>query len=152
MGVARKEAKVARRCFLGLVAAALLFFLSGCATCKNKDLEMQGLRDQIRVLETELQVKDNEIANLRESFAQELQEKENMAVEVTETKDRPSVKQIQAALKNAGHNPGPIDGRMGKQTRDAIRAFQRANGLAVDGRVGKLTWALLKEYLVKKVK
>ncbi|MCM8792068.1 MAG: peptidoglycan-binding protein, partial [Candidatus Omnitrophica bacterium] len=59
---------------------------------------------------------------------------------------------IQIALKNAGYNPGEIDGKMGKQTRQAIRAFQKANGLVVDGKVGKRTWSLLREYLYKKAK
>ena len=141
-----------KRYILGLAAIAVIISLAGCATCKNKDLEIQNLRNQVKVLEADLQVKDNEIMNLRESFAKELQKKDKMSGRVIETKERPTVKQIQTALKNAGYNPGPIDGKMGKQTRDAIRAFQRANGLAVDGKVGKLTWALLKEYLTKKVK
>jgi N-acetylmuramoyl-L-alanine amidase len=39
----------------------------------------------------------------------------------------------QARLKNLGYNPGPIDGRLGDRTRAAIRAFQTAKGLTVDG-------------------
>lgn len=152
MEIAEKEVNVVKRYILGLAAIAVIISLAGCATCKNKDLEIQNLRNQVKVLEADLQVKDNEIMNLRESFAKELQKKDKMSGRVIETKERPTVKQIQTALKNAGYNPGPIDGKMGKQTRDAIRAFQRANGLAVDGKVGKLTWALLKEYLTKKVK
>ncbi|MFZ2937989.1 MAG: peptidoglycan-binding domain-containing protein, partial [Candidatus Omnitrophota bacterium] len=38
------------------------------------------------------------------------------------------------------------------QTKDAIKAFQQANNLTVDGKVGKKTWDLLKEYLYKKAK
>jgi peptidoglycan hydrolase-like protein with peptidoglycan-binding domain len=71
---------------------------------------------------------------------------------VVEIKSRPNIKQIQIALKNAGLEPGPIDGRMGRQTREAIRAFQRAHNLPADGKVGKLTWNLLSEYLYKKIK
>jgi peptidoglycan hydrolase-like protein with peptidoglycan-binding domain len=41
---------------------------------------------------------------------------------------------------------------MGKQTREAIRSFQRANNLVVDGKVGKKTWEILRGYLDKKVK
>ena len=65
---------------------------------------------------------------------------------------RPATKDIQRALDNAGFNPGSVDGRMGKQTRNAIKAFQRANNLVADGKVGKQTWDLLSEYLKKKVK
>lgn len=43
------------------------------------------------------------------------------------------VKQAQEALKSAGHDPGPIDGKMGPQTRQAIKAFQSSNGLKETG-------------------
>jgi carboxyl-terminal processing protease len=56
------------------------------------------------------------------------------------------------ALKNAGYDPGKIDGKMGKQSSEAIKAFQKANNLPVDGKVGKKTWSLLRDYLNKKVK
>lgn len=135
------------------------FFLMGCATVrKQKDLEIQGLRNQISVLQTQIQTKDEEIINLRDSLSKASEEKEALAKEISkkkvipEIKSRPKIKQIQLALKNAGYNPGTIDGRMGRQTRQAIKAFQKANGLSVDGRVGKQTWTLLKEYLYKKIK
>ena len=40
------------------------------------------------------------------------------------------IKDVQTSLKNAGHDPGPIDGIMGKLTRGAINSFQREKGLA----------------------
>jgi murein L,D-transpeptidase YcbB/YkuD len=43
------------------------------------------------------------------------------------------IKKAQEALKNKGHNPGSVDGVMGQQTRQAIRAFQKANGLKESG-------------------
>ena len=43
------------------------------------------------------------------------------------------LRDIQAALRNNGFDPGPTDGRMGPRTRDAIRAFQRSFGLAETG-------------------
>lgn len=54
-----------------------------------------------------------------------------------------SVRAYQQALKNAGFDPGPIDGRKGPRTIAAIKAFQRARGLAVDGSVGPITSAAL---------
>ena len=36
--------------------------------------------------------------------------------------------QIQAALANAGFDPGPADGKFGPKTRTAIQEWQRANG------------------------
>jgi len=41
---------------------------------------------------------------------------------------------IQRNLSREGYDIGPIDGLMGPQTRSAIRAYQQANGLPVDGR------------------
>jgi len=34
------------------------------------------------------------------------------------------------ALRDAGHNPGAIDGVLGRSTMDAVTAYQKANGLA----------------------
>lgn len=54
-----------------------------------------------------------------------------------------SVSEIQQALKNAGFDPGPIDGVMGPRTKAAIRAYQQSKGLAVDGVAGPKTQASL---------
>jgi membrane-bound lytic murein transglycosylase B len=47
--------------------------------------------------------------------------------------DQQEVRLVQEALKNQGHDPGPIDGIMGSQTRQALREFQSANGLKQTG-------------------
>ena len=44
-----------------------------------------------------------------------------------------TITDIQQALKKAGHNPGAIDGVIGRQTLDAVDAYQRANGLPRGG-------------------
>lgn len=138
-----------------LVLSGFLFALSGCATSrKQKDLEIQGLKNQITVLESQIQSRDQEISSLREAATRAEGERSYTAkgAAISEAKSRPNAKLIQQALKNAGYNIGAIDGKMGRQTRDAIRAFQKANNLHADGRVGKKTWVLLKEYLDKKIK
>ncbi|MDI6758389.1 MAG: peptidoglycan-binding protein [Candidatus Omnitrophota bacterium] len=56
-------------------------------------------------------------------------------------------KQIQIALQKAGFYKGKIDGKIGPQTKEAIKAFQKAKGLKVDGTVGTKTWAELNKYL-----
>ena len=45
------------------------------------------------------------------------------------------VAQVQQELANAGYYRGAIDGVIGDGTRSAIRAYERANGLRVDGRI-----------------
>jgi len=60
---------------------------------------------------------------------------------------KPSTREIQQALKNAGFYQGAIDGKMGPMTRGAVQEFQRVHGLADDGVVGKQTWAKLSLYV-----
>jgi S1-C subfamily serine protease len=43
------------------------------------------------------------------------------------------IRQIQEHLRELGYDPGPLDGRMGPRTRQAIQAFQRAMDQAADG-------------------
>ncbi|MHB8872709.1 MAG: peptidoglycan-binding protein [Myxococcaceae bacterium] len=54
-----------------------------------------------------------------------------------------SVSQLQQKLKNAGFNPGPVDGDFGPKTLAAVKAFQRSKGIGVDGIVGPITWGKL---------
>ncbi|MBL8951015.1 MAG: peptidoglycan-binding protein [Myxococcaceae bacterium] len=48
----------------------------------------------------------------------------------------PAVKDMQQKLKDAGHDPGPIDGAFGPKTKAALEAYQKAQGLKVDGIAG----------------
>ncbi len=50
---------------------------------------------------------------------------------------------VQQKLVQLGYDPGPVDGRWGKKTAAAVRLFQAANMLGVDGNVGAKTWAAL---------
>lgn len=54
-----------------------------------------------------------------------------------------AVKTLQTRLQTLGLDPGPIDGIFGSMTDSAVRAFQRARNLQVDGIVGPQTWATL---------
>lgn len=55
------------------------------------------------------------------------------------------VKALQRMLYAMGYNIGsnPIDGDFGSKTDAAVRAYQKKNGLAVDGIVGEKTWSKL---------
>lgn len=49
------------------------------------------------------------------------------------------VKTLQQMLKDLGYLNGKADGIFGRKTKSAVKAFQRANGLKVDGIVGTYT-------------
>ena len=49
------------------------------------------------------------------------------------------VKQIQTKLKRWGYYNGNVDGIFGSQTLEAVKYFQRKNGLTVDGIAGPVT-------------
>lgn len=53
------------------------------------------------------------------------------------------VKRLQERLRELGHDPKGADGVFGPNTEAAVKAFQAANGLGVDGVVGPQTWGKL---------
>lgn len=55
------------------------------------------------------------------------------------------VRRIQKALADAGFSAGPPDGIFGVGTERMVMAFQKANGLEADSKVGPATWRALVE-------
>jgi len=53
------------------------------------------------------------------------------------------VKTVQILLAAKGYQPGQADGIMGPVTVEAVKSFQRAEGLLADGEVGGDTWSRL---------
>lgn len=127
-----------------LTVIFLVVFLVGCATArKGQDIQVQQLQNRISYLEEEMQRKDEEINSLEKGRRMSLgKQRGNDIVDI-------STEQIQMALKNAGFYKGPIDGKMGSKTKEAIKAFQKDNDLKVDGVVGKQTLSELKRYLTR---
>lgn len=54
-----------------------------------------------------------------------------------------SVKQMQVALNALGYSTNGTDGKFGSGTENAVRLFQKANGLKQDGKAGNQTLTLL---------
>lgn len=130
-----------------------VFVAGGCATTASKKngVELQTLKTQVADLESKVQQKDAEIDGLRQALSKTTEQKYNEMKESQPVSTHvPEPLQIQKALKNAGYDPGEIDGKLGRQSRKAIRAFQKANDLSVDGKVGARTWSVLAQYIEKK--
>ena len=53
------------------------------------------------------------------------------------------VKKLQETLNASGNYNLATDGKFGAKTQEAVKAYQKANGLAVDGIVGTNTWGAL---------
>src|SRR5699024_230828 len=60
----------------------------------------------------------------------------------------PKIEKLQKDLKNLGYNPGKIDGQDRPSTQKAVKAFQKDEGLEVDGVAGTKTKAKI-EYIKK---
>ena len=60
------------------------------------------------------------------------------------------VKSIQRKLKEKGFYQGPVDGDFGGGTYAAVKSFQAAKKLEVDGKVGPTTWKALMETVIAK--
>ena len=50
-----------------------------------------------------------------------------------------NVRAAQQALKDKGYDPGPIDGKMGMRTKEAIKAFQNASNIEATGTLDSKT-------------
>jgi len=142
---------------LAVLALGFIFLLSiaGCATAKRKqqtEMELQGLKNQVSVLEAQVQSKDEEISSLRSQL-----DAQAASSAVPQGKNKGFVSKrtgnwgmdVQTALKNAGFYKGQIDGKIGPQTVAAIKEFQKANNLKANGKVNRSTWRLLKAHLNK---
>jgi len=129
--------------FLGIVFAGLfLLSVTGCATQNVAATKDQDLKAKVASLEEQLRAKDEEIRNLQDNSGKSTSDVSGGAVT-----EKLSGKQIQQALKKAGYYKGTVDGKMGGQTKKALKKFQHACGLKADGVAGKRTMVELEKYL-----
>ena len=131
---------------------------------QEKDRQIEQLQEtmdkvktdsgQMAELQSRIEDRNKELTSLQEALDRESREKALLAERIDVLMGqykRPEstnyTKQIQIALKNAGFDPGAIDGVMGSRTRKAIRYFQKAHNLPITGKIDKNTWAKLRKYL-----
>jgi peptidoglycan hydrolase-like protein with peptidoglycan-binding domain len=109
-------------------------------------LKSTGYIDKITLTQLEDLRRTKEILESKKNYALK-STKEARQKDSSKAEFRPTTKEIQTALKNAGFDPGSFDGKMGPRTRQAIKDFQKSKGLVPDGVVGQKTWANLSKYL-----
>lgn len=130
----------------------VLFLLTGCATTRARQTPASAEAQEIAQLQAQVQAKDQQIMEMQQALNKYEQSISNsydstgslkggksVLIQVTGV----SVLDVQRALLRAGYDPGPTDGRAGKKTKKAIKAFQRNHGLYPDAVVGEKTWTLL---------
>lgn len=133
-----------------MVPLVAFFLLAGCATTRARKMDNSDFATQIQSMQAELQARDQQIQELRaqvDSYHRSLQPPAVHGKPAKSTVIRVSgvtPADVQKALARAGLDPGPVDGRIGRKTKAAIKEFQRKQGLKADGVVGEKTWSLLK--------
>ncbi len=141
-----------------LLVAVSLVFISGC-TKKAEEVKMPGEFEEM-TLEAETipadaaaktgttQLREGEVA-LPQPVESKIESVESMELSkpAAAILAKPTVEEIQKALKNADLYQGKIDGKIGAKTKKAIMDFQTQNNLKPDGKVGPKTWEKLKAYL-----
>ena len=148
-----------------LVAFAALSF-TGCAGNKKLAKEVEALRMQVNTLSSDISQIDAQQKELEQSVKGDAGEsaiagfdesadsagaagiKGGTGANVYRTPSGFTIQTttLQRALKNAGYYTGPVDGKAGAGTKDAIRRFQADNGLNADGVAGRQTWAKLQSH------
>ena len=73
------------------------------------------------------------------SFAAVKVAKKAVVKKVVKTISSATVKAVQKALAKGGLYKGKIDGMIGTVTTNAVKAFQKKNGLKADGIIGPMT-------------
>ena len=142
-----------KRQFTILVCLVIVLGLTGCSRGSRSSRSTKVDSNDIAEMKAQLSIIEVKLDSIIEKQEMAIMEiKTSPTAYATDTRrDYPAAtltkKEIQKALKLAGFNPGVIDGKMGKRTRTAIKDFQQAHGLKVDGVPGRKTQVVLRDYL-----
>jgi len=140
----------------GLVFTGIFFLLAGCKTIETPPVE-QKTETTASAVSSASNHSDASALLPNAPFGSTMEiprgSSQNAAVAPETAKpaavvpEKPTKKDIQTALKNAGYYAGEIDGKFGPKTKKAVEDFQAANNLKVDGVAGPVPWNILKKYL-----
>ncbi len=134
-----------KRAIVLISVVSLAILVSGCG--KKGENAQLPLESQEVLNEAELLPVEQPASKVTSISEQNLNVAKNIASQEATQSGKPTPKEIQQALKNAGIYQGTVDGVIGPKTKKAIKDFQAQNNLTADGRVGPKTWAALKTFL-----
>ncbi len=140
---------------LVLVAVFMVTTLMGCKKKQTEEAALDNMTNGvvsdnvISVTEATMGGANNAIPVVIDNAEALPQTTGDMAAGIEPISDKPTPKQIQQALKNAGVYKGKVDGNIGPRTKKAIEEFQSQNGLKADGKVGPRTWKALSAHLTE---
>ena len=135
-----------------------LVMTTGCASKKRHERDITNLQGQISSLQSDVSrldqsLKDTETAlkstqggSWSAGSGSPLGQFTEGALYRTPSGFELPAAAIQRALKNAGYYQGTLDGKIGSGTKQALRNFQKDNGLHPDGVCGRQTWTRLKSF------
>lgn len=139
---------------IGAMAVAGLLMAGCAASLRSRTSEVESLKTQVASLETQVGQLNAQVEELskKQAMAKGQPQPASVAKENRLAKGPNAAlppRQVQLALKSAGFYAGPIDGKLGQRTKEAVQAFQRSNGLTPDGKVGTKTSVALAKFLDK---
>lgn len=130
-------------------------FMPGCVVSNQEkaalDKKIENVNFRLDSMENKMDIAEQKL-NILEGDYKELMVKKRNADALSSAKSALTTTQdIQIALKNAGFFNGPVDGKTGVNFGNAVKEFQKANGLKADGIVGAKTMALLVKYFTEEM-
>ena len=71
---------------------------------------------------------------------------ETLNMEAVPNLDEEGIKKVQDALNKKGFDSGPVDGKVGPKTREAVRRFQDSYGIKATGQIDNQTLYALGQF------
>ena len=148
-----------RKVALTVIAGVLALGVAGCVGNDKYNKDLNLLRSQLQLVQSDVENLRTGQGRVEETLANTSKKPAvsasasavsgSAAGEIYRTPSGftlPS-RDIQKALKNAGYYNGVVDGKVGSETRAALKQFQEDQGLGADGVCGRQTWAKLSGFL-----
>ncbi len=136
-----------------LILSGLLVVATGCVSKSTHQREVGALQTQVSQMDAALKAQQEQNQQLQAQLESGHGRKSGGgasfagALYRTPSGFEIAAVDIQKALKGAGYYSGGVDGKIGPDSREAIRNFQKDNGLTADGVCGRQTWNKLKTHL-----